>query len=174
MYRSELSHWNTFEMIRIATCWELRDATRAHGRICRSNHRAEHWFSSPGITELRLDIKAVAEGRFLLAGHAPNRTGDPQHSTPDARHLGLAAARARSSTDYRPELRHFVGGCNPDRSDPLHEEAPRLLLQSWRRWAERLDHYKYDGLMGRGHRRRVERGGFCRCHAVRLAGRCRP
>lgn len=58
MYKSELSHWNAYEMgPKRDVLGELTDAAKRHGIVnCASSHRIEHWFFMGHGREFESDI----------------------------------------------------------------------------------------------------------------------
>lgn len=60
MYRSELSHWNAYEMgPKRDVLGELTDAAKAHGIVnCASSHRIEHWFFMGHGREFESDVSS--------------------------------------------------------------------------------------------------------------------
>lgn len=166
MYRSELSHWNTFETgPHRDVLGELRDATRAHGlHFATSNHRAEHWWFMGHGKDFDSDIKEpLQKGDFYWpAMPEPNEFDIHSTPTPTAEYLEDWLLRVcEIIDDYRPELLYFDWWVQHESFKPYMRKLAAFYYNRGVEWGRNVSIcYKYDGLAWGTGIVDVERGGF--------------
>ena len=166
MYRSELSHWNTFETgPHRDVLGELRDATRAHGlHFATSNHRAEHWWFMGHGKDFDSDIKEpLQKGDFYWpAMPEPNEFDIHSTPTPTAEYLEDWLLRVcEIIDDYRPELLYFDWWVQHESFRPYMRKLAAFYYNRGVEWGRNVSIcYKYDGLAWGAGIVDVERGGF--------------
>ncbi|KFI44968.1 alpha-L-fucosidase [Bifidobacterium bohemicum] len=112
MYRSKLSHWNSFEKgPHRDVIGELREATLRHGlHFAVSDHRAEHWWFMGHGRDFDSDVcEPMRRGDFYWPAMPERDDGDLfSVPAPTAEYLDDWLLRVCELIDgYRPELLYF-------------------------------------------------------------------
>lgn len=166
MYRSALSHWNTWETgPHRDVLGELRDATYEHGmHFATSNHRAEHWWFMGHGKDFDSDVKEpMKKGDFYWPA-MPEPPVDDIRSTPAPtdEYLEDWLLRVCEIIDsYQPELLYFDWWVQHESFKPYMRKLAAFYYNRGVEWGRNVSIcYKHDGLAWGAGIVDVERGGF--------------
>ena len=166
MYRSELSHWNAFEMgPRRDVLGELSAACQARGLVMgASSHRVEHWFFMGHGREFESDVRE------------PMRRGDfywPAMPEPDFQDLYSQPAPSREFMEdwlvrtceiidrYRPRILYFDWWIQHSAVKPWLKKLAAYYYNRAAEWGfEPVITYKHDAFLFGTAVPDVERGQF--------------
>lgn len=166
MYRSELSHYNAYEMgPKRDILGELKQAAKTHGlHFCTSNHRAEHWWFMSHGKEFESDIhEPLKKGDFYWpAMPEPDNQDLFSQPYPTKEYLEDWLQRVVEIIDrYQPELLYFDWWVQHDAFKPYFQEmAAYYYNQGYQLGYPTGICYKYDGMAAGTGITDVERGGF--------------
>ncbi|WP_420844373.1 alpha-L-fucosidase [Lacticaseibacillus kribbianus] len=166
MYRSELSHWNAYEMgPHRDVLGELRTATLEAGlHFATSNHRAEHWWFMGHGREFDSDVREpMKKGDFYWpAQPEPDNQALFSKPYPTAEYLEDWVERVCEIIDnYRPELLYFDWWLQHAAFKPYMQELTAYYYNRASEWGIPVSIcYKYDGMAWGAGIPDVERGGF--------------
>ncbi|NMN02160.1 alpha-L-fucosidase [Bifidobacterium panos] len=167
MYRSELSHWNTWETgPHRDIIGELREATLKHGmHFATSNHRAEHWWFMGHGKEFDSDVKEpLKKGDFYWPSTQPepHESDIASEPAPTAEYLEDWLLRVCEIIDnYRPELLYFDWWVQHQAFKPYMKKLAAFYYNRGIEWGTPVSIcYKHDGLAWGAGIVDVERGGF--------------
>lgn len=166
MYRSELSHYNTYEMgPKRDVLGELKQASNQAGlHFCTSNHRAEHWWFMGHGKDFDSDIhEPLQKGDFYWpAMPEPNDQDLFSKPYPSKEYLDDWLQRVVEIIDcYQPELIYFDWWIQHVAFKPyLQQMAAYYYNQGSRLGYPTGICYKYDGMASGTGIEDVERGGF--------------
>lgn len=166
MYRSEISHWNAWEMgPKRDVLGELRESCQRRGmRTGASSHRLEHWFFMGHGKEFDSDIKEpMQRGDFYWpAMPEPNHHDLYSKPEPTEEYLQDWLVRTCEIIDrYQPRLLYFDwwiqhGACKPY----LKKLAAYYYNRAAERGSEAVITYKHDAFLFGTAVPDVERGQF--------------
>lgn len=166
MYRSELSHWNAYEMgPKRDILGELKAAIESRGMIfCTSTHRAEHWFFMNGGTQFESDIQTnLVKGDFYWPA-MPERDPYDFESTPEPsiEFLEDWVERTVELIDrYQPKLLYFDWWIQHRAFAPYLRKIAAYYYNRSLEWSiDGMICYKHDAMMFGSGIVEVERGGF--------------
>ncbi|MFD1466520.1 alpha-L-fucosidase [Lapidilactobacillus mulanensis] len=166
MYRSELSHYNAFEMgPKRDVLGELKQAATTAGlHFCTSNHRAEHWWFMSHGKEFDSDVhEPLKKGDFYWpAMPEPNNQDLFSKPYPTQEYLEDWLQRVVEIIDrYQPELLYFDWWVQHQAFKPYFQQMAAYYYNQ----GAKLGYptgicYKYDGMAFGTGITDVERGGF--------------
>lgn len=168
MYRSEISHWNAFEMgPQRDVLGELEESCRKKGmEIGASSHRVEHWFfMSPG-KKFDSDIKEPMERGDFYWPAMPEQ--DPSHQDifskpePTKEYLQDWLVRTCEIIDrYRPRVLYFDWWIHHSGCKPYLKKLAAYYYNRAAQWGmEVVINYKHDAFQFGTAVPDVERGQF--------------
>lgn len=166
MYRSELSHWNAYEMgPQRDTLGELCGAFQQHGLVpCASSHRAEHWFFMGHGKEFDSDIhEPLHRGDFYW----PSMPEPPHQDLlsqpyPSEEYLQDWLARCCEIIDrYRPGELYFDWWIHHEAFKPWLKKLAAYYYNRAAEWGQEvLIAYKHDAFAFGTAVVDIERGQF--------------
>ncbi len=167
MYRSELSHWNTWETgPHRDIIGELREATLKHDmHFATSNHRAEHWWFMGHGKEFDSDVKEpLKKGDFYWPSMLPepHESDIASEPAPSVEYLEDWVLRVCEIIDnYRPELLYFDWWLQHQAFKPYMKKVAAFYYNRGVEWESPVAIcYKDWGMMWGAGIVDLERGGF--------------
>ncbi|MGF7144695.1 alpha-L-fucosidase [Anaerotaenia torta] len=166
MYRSELSHWNAYEMgPKRNILGELKEAAGRHGLIFgTSSHRVEHWFFMGHGKEFDSDIKEpLKRGDFYWpAMPEPKNHHDLFNNVPSQEFLEDWLVRCCEIVDqYRPKIIYFDWWIQHSAVKPYLKKFAAYYYNRAREWGEEVViNYKHDAFQFGCAVVDIERGQF--------------
>lgn len=169
MYRSEISHWNSYEM---GPCrdvlGELKTSCNALGmEVGASSHRAEHWFFMGGGKQFDSDIKEpLRRGDFYWPAMPEGEPYDAfSEPYPTEEFLQDWLVRACELVDrYQPRLIYFDWWIRHSAFKPyLKKFAAYYYNRACERGTDAVITYKHDSFLFGTAVPDVERGQFAEC-----------
>ena len=166
MYRSELSHFNAYEMgPKRDILGELKQAAESAGLVfCTSSHRAEHWFFMGHGKEFPSDIhEPLHRGDFYWPAMPE---GDPEnlHSRPYPSEEFLTDWLLRTCElidRYQPRLLYFDWWIQHEAFKPYLKKLVAYYYNRGTQWGvDTAICYKHDAMMFGTGIVEMERGGF--------------
>ena len=153
MYRSDLSHWNAFEMgPKRDVLGELSEEARKHGIYnCASSHRIEHWFFMGHGKEFDSDIKEpMQRGDFYWpAMPEPDHQDLFSTPTPTQEYLEDWLLRTCEIIDrYQPKILYFDWWIQHESARPYLRKIAAYYYNRAIEWGEEVVIcYKHDAFM---------------------------
>lgn len=153
MYRSEISHWNAYEMgPKRDVLGELKKAVEEKGmRIGASSHRVEHWFFMGKGKEFDSDIKEpLKRGDFYWPSMAEKDHHDLFSTpTPTKEYLEDWLARTCEIVDrYHPKVIYFDWWIQHSSMKPYLQKFTAYYYNRAAEWGEEVViTYKHDAYM---------------------------
>ena len=167
MYKSELSHWNAYEMgPKRDTLGELSERCRAHGLVTgASSHRVEHWFFMGHGREFESDIhEPLTRGDlYWPAMPEPADLGDiHSQPAPTREYLEDWLVRTAELIDrYRPKILYFDWWIQHESVKPYLKKLAAYYYNRAAEWGEEVViTYKHDAFFFGTALPDVERGQF--------------
>lgn len=166
MYRSEISHWNAYEMgPKRDVLGELSEAFKRHGlKNCASSHRVEHWFFMGHGKEFDSDIKEPMQlGDFYWpAMPEPDNQDLFSKPTPTKEFLEDWLIRTCEIVDrYQPKIMYFDWWIQHSAVKPYIKKFAAYYYNRALEWGEEVAiNYKHDAFMFGCAVPDVERGQF--------------
>lgn len=166
MYRSEISHWNAYEMgPKRDVLGELRASCRKNGmRVGASSHRMEHWFFMGHGKEFDSDIKEpLQRGDFYWpAMQEPDHHDLFSKPEPTEEYLQDWLVRTCEIIDnYRPEVLYFDWWIQHSACKPYLKKLVAYYYNRAAEWGtEAVINYKHDAFQFGTAVPDVERGQF--------------
>jgi alpha-L-fucosidase len=166
MYRSDISHYNAFEMgPKRDILGEVKEAVEAEGiRFAASSHRAEHWFFMGHGKDFDSDIREpLCRGDFYWPA-MPEPAHDDLKSEPypTSEFLGDWLIRTAELIDrYRPELLYFDWWIQHEAFKPYLQKLTAYYYNRGVQWKRPVAiTYKHDAMMFGSAIVDIERGHF--------------
>lgn len=166
MYKSEISHWNAFEMgPKRDVLGELSEEAQRQGLYpCASTHRIEHWFFMSHGKEFESDIKEPLKRGDFYWPSMP----EPDHydlfskPEPDQEFLDDWLLRTCEIIDqYRPKLLYFDWWIQHQSAKPYLKKLAAYYYNRAEEWGEEVAIcYKHDAFMFGTAVVDIERGQF--------------
>lgn len=166
MYRSALSHWNSYEMgPERDVLAELKEEAERQGLVfCTSSHRAEHWFFMGHGKEFDSDVKEpMKKGDFYWpAMPEPDNQDLYSKPYPSAEFLEDWLARTCEIIEnYQPRLLYFDWWLQHQAFKPYLLKLAAYYYNMGKKWGtDVMICYKHDAMMFGSGIVEVERGGF--------------
>lgn len=166
MYKSELSHWNAYEMgPKRDTLGELCREFAARGLVNgSSSHRVEHWFFMGHGKEFDSDIKDPMERRDFYWPAMQERDLQDIYSEPMPTQEYLEDWLVRTCElidSYRPKLLYFDWWIQHSSVKPYLKKLAAYYYNRAEEWGEEvLINYKHDAFMFGTAVVDIERGQF--------------
>ncbi len=166
MYRSEISHWNAWEMgPKRDTLGELNEQFAAKGLVGgASSHRAEHWFFMGHGKEFDSDIKDPMQRGDFYWPAMPERDHQDIYSepAPTEEYLQDWLVRTCELIDrYQPKLLYFDWWIQHTAFKPYLKKLAAYYYNRAAEWGkEVLITYKHDSFMFGSALVDIERGQF--------------
>lgn len=166
MYRSELSHWNSYEMgPKRDILGELKAEAELQSLVfCTSSHRAEHWFFMGHGKEFDSDVKEpMKKGDFYWpAMPEPDNQDLFSEPYPDTEFLDDWLARTCEIIEnYQPRLLYFDWWLQHQAFKPYLLKLAAFYYNMGKKWGiDVMICYKHDAMMFGSGIVEVERGGF--------------
>lgn len=166
MYRSDISHWNAYEMgPRRDVLGELSAACRDRGLVVgASSHRIEHWFFMSHGTEFDSDFNVPVKRDDLYWPAMPERDLQDIHSTPapDDEFMADWLCRTCEIIDrYRPGILYFDWWIQHSAARPWLRKLAAYYYNRALEWGrEAVINYKHDAFLFGSAVPDVERGQF--------------
>ncbi len=152
MYKSELSHYNAFEMgPKRDILGELKKASEKAGlHFCSSNHRAEHWWFMSHGKEFKSDVhEPLKRGDFYWpAMPEPNNQDLFSKPYPSAEYLEDWLLRnCELAKNYQPSLLYFDWWIQHDAFKPYLKKFAAYYYNLGKRWDKQVAIcYKQDAM----------------------------
>lgn len=169
MYKSDLSHWNAFEMgPHRDILSELETAIRTNGmEFGASSHRVEHWFFMGHGKEFESDIpKELKEGDFYWpAMQEPDHQDLFSKPTPSREFLEDWLVRCCELIDtYHPKIIYFDWWIQHSAVKPYLKKFAAYYYNRAKEWNTGVViNYKHDAFMFGTAVLDIERGQFAEC-----------
>lgn len=169
MYKSDLSHWNAFEMgPHRDILSELETAIRTNGmEFGASSHRVEHWFFMGHGKEFESDIpKELKEGDFYWpAMQEPDHQDLFSKPTPSREFLEDWLVRCCELIDtYHPKIIYFDWWIQHSAVKPYLKKFSAYYYNRAKEWNTGVViNYKHDAFMFGTAVLDIERGQFAEC-----------
>ena len=166
MYKSELSHWNAYEMgPKRDVLGELEEAfEKENMTFCTSTHRGEHWFFMGHGKEFDSDIKEPMERGDFYWPAMPEPDNQDLYSKPypTEEFLNDWLIRTCELIDhYRPSLLYFDWWIQHEAFKPYLRKLAAYYYNRGAQWnMEVAICYKHDAMAFGSGIVEVERGGF--------------
>jgi alpha-L-fucosidase len=166
MYKSELSHWNAFEMgPRRDVLGELNEAFHKRGLVnCASSHRVEHWFFMGHGKEFASDIHEPLQlGDFYWPSMPEGNHQDSfSQPAPTAEFMEDWLLRCCEIVDnYRPKLMYFDWWIHHSAVKPYLKKFAAYYYNHANEWGEAVTIcYKHDSFAFGTATVDIERGKF--------------
>ena len=166
MYRSEISHWNAYEMgPKRDVLGELKDACEKQGmQIGASSHRVEHWFFMGHGKEFDSDIKDPMERGDFYWPAMPEQDHQDIFSKPEPteEYLNDWLVRTCEIIDrYHPKILYFDWWIQHSACKPYLKKLAAYYYNRALEWGEQVAiNYKHDAFQFGTAVPDVERGQF--------------
>lgn len=166
MYRSEISHWNAYEMgPKRDVLGELKDACEKRGmQIGASSHRVEHWFFMGHGKEFDSDIKDPMERGDFYWPAMPEQDHQDIFSKPEPteEYLNDWLVRTCEIIDrYHPKILYFDWWIQHSACKPYLKKLAAYYYNRALEWGEQVAiNYKHDAFQFGTAVPDVERGQF--------------